>query len=58
LGMQHFLSDSFSETVGEIDNKFKPFVRGSYRVAETEWPVVSLTALSEHPELEKLAIAS
>lgn len=58
LGMQHFPSDSFSETVDEIDDKFKTFVRGSFHVAGIEWPVISLTALSEHPELEKLAIAS
>ena len=58
LGMQHFPSDSFGETIGEIEDKYRPFVRGCYRMAGTEWPVVSLTALSEHPELEKLAIAS
>jgi twitching motility protein PilI len=58
LGMQHFPSDSFVETVEELDDKFKPFVRGSFHVGGIEWPVISLTALSEHPELEKLAIAS
>lgn len=58
LGMQHFPSDSFEEAVHEIEDKFKPFVRGSFRVAGIDWPVVSLTALAEHPELKKLAIAS
>lgn len=58
LGMQHFPSDSFDESIDEIDDKFKPFVRGSYRVAGIEWPVVSLAALAEHPELEKLAMVT
>ena len=58
LGMQHFPSDAFDTTVDDIDDMFKPFVRGSYRVAGIQWPVLSLTALAEHPELEKLAVAS
>lgn len=56
LGMQHFPSDSFSESIGEIDDKFRPFVRGSYRVGGIEWPVVSLFSLAKHPKLEKLAV--
>ncbi len=58
LGMQHFPSDSFDENVDGIDDMFKPFVRGGYRVAGIQWPVLSLAALAEHPDLEKLAIAS
>jgi twitching motility protein PilI len=58
LGMQHFPSDAYEKAVDDIDDMFKPFVRGGYRVAGIQWPVLSLTTLAEHPELEKLAIAS
>lgn len=58
LGMQHFPSDAFDSNVGDIDDVFRPFVRGSYSVAGIRWPVLSLTALAEHPELEKLAVAN
>ena len=58
LGMQHFPSDAFEEAVEEIDDMFKPYIRGAYRVAGTVWPILSLTALAEHPELEQLAVAS
>jgi twitching motility protein PilI len=58
LGMQHFPNDAFEEVVEEIDELFKPYVRGAYHIAGTQWPVLSLTALAEHPELEQLAIAS
>lgn len=58
LGMQHFPSDAFEEIVEEIDDMFKPYVRGAYHVAGSSWPVLSLAALAEHPELEQLAIAS
>ena len=57
-GMQHFPSDSYHSQVSEIPEMFKPFIRGSFTVAGTEWPVMSLAALVEHPELEKLAMAS
>jgi len=58
LGMQHFPSDAFDKTVDDIDDMFKPFIRGSYRAAGIQWPVLSLATLAEHPELEKLALAS
>ena len=58
LGMQHFPSDSFEESLDEIDERFKPFVRGGYRLAGIQWPVVSLTALAENPEMRKLAAVS
>ena len=54
LGMQHFPSDSFEDDV-EVDDMFKPFVNGCYRVGGTAWPVLSLTALAADPNLEKLA---
>lgn len=58
LGMQHFPSDAFDEDVTEVPDMFKPFVRGSYRVAGIQWPVMSLIALAQDPKLEKLALAS
>jgi twitching motility protein PilI len=58
LGMQHFPSDAFEEVVEGIDDMFKPYVRGAYHVAGIQWPILSLAALAEHPELEQLAIAS
>ena len=55
LGMQHFPSDTFQEDIGDIADMFKPFVRGSYQVAGTQWPVLSLEALAQNPNFEKLA---
>lgn len=57
FGMQHFPSDSFEEGTEELDEMYKDFVRGSYLIAGTRWPVLSLRALSEDPRLEKLAVA-
>ena len=58
LGMQHFPSEAFDEDVSEIDEKFWPFLQGSYRVAGTQWPVLSLAALADDPRLETLAQVS
>ena len=55
LGMQHFPSDTFEEDIGDVADMFKPFVRGSYQVAGTRWPVLSLEALAQNPNFEKLA---
>ena len=55
-GMQHFPSDTFDEDVADVEEMFKSYVRGSYRVAGTQWPVLSLEALVEDPELESLAL--
>ncbi len=54
LGMQHFPQDAFEETV-EVEEMFQPFIKGGYRVAGIAWPVLSLEALAEDPDLEKLA---
>ena len=54
LGMQHFPRDAFEETV-EVEDMFQPFVKGAYRVAAAEWPVLSLTTLAADSNLEKLA---
>jgi len=57
LGMQHFPSEAFQEEVEtEVDQRIQPYVRGCYRAASNEWPVLSLRALCEDQELEKLAI--
>lgn len=55
LGMQHFRSESFSESVTDVDEKFRPYVNGCYDVNGTVWPVFSLTKLAADPMLEKLA---
>lgn len=58
-GMQHFPSDSFEESSDEVEvnEMFTDFVRGSYLIAGTRWPVLSLRAVAADPRLEKLAIA-
>jgi twitching motility protein PilI len=56
LGMQHFPSESFSETVEDVDEMFKPFLEGSYQVAGTVWPVLSFAKLIADPVFEKLSV--
>ena len=55
LGMQHFPSEAFSDSVDDVPDRFKPFVTGCYSVGGTVWPVFSLSRLAEHPSLVKLA---
>ncbi len=57
FGMQHFPTDSFEEGAEGLDEMFTDFVRGSFLIAGTRWPVLSLRALSEDPRLEKLAVS-
>ncbi len=57
-GMQHFPSEAFDEDVSDVAEIFQPYLQGSYRVAGTQWPVLSLVALAEDPKLEKLALMS
>ncbi len=54
LGMQHFPQDAYEESI-EVDPMFQSFVKGGYTVAGTSWPVLSLYALAEDPNFEKLA---
>ena len=55
-GMQHFRSDTFSETAGDVPELFADYVRGSYEVAGVSWPVMHLDLLADDPRLEKLAL--
>ena len=55
LGMQHFPSDAFAESVDEVNAIYQPFIKGGYRVAGAIWPVLSLKALAADPRLETLA---
>lgn len=55
MGMQHFPQDGFSRQLGQIQDQFKPFLLGSYRIAGTLWPVMSLHTILTDPRLEKLA---
>ena len=54
LGMQHFPQEAFEETI-DVEEMFRPFIKGAYRVAGTTWPVLSLTTLAADGNLEKLA---
>lgn len=55
LGMQHFPSHSYCEDSQTPDERFRPYIRGSYRTAGTEWPIFSLVAFASNPNLEQLA---
>ncbi|MCB1645335.1 MAG: chemotaxis protein CheW [Pseudomonadales bacterium] len=55
LGMQHFPSDSYEEGAGELEDLFRPYVQGGYRVGGVFWPVMSLRVVAEDPEILKLA---
>ena len=57
-GIQHFPSDAYESIAPELPERFRPFVRGSFKVAGVDWPVLSVFALLDHPELEKFAVAS
>ncbi len=55
LGMQHFPRDSFQQDPGEVDEKYYPFLTGSYQAAGVHWPVISLLSLPQDPRLQNLA---
>ena len=54
LGMQYFPADSFSQGAGTVDARFEAYIDGSYQVAGTVWPVLSLARLRVDRGLEKL----
>lgn len=55
LGMQHFPSEAFTESVDEVPEQFKPFVTGCYNMGGAIWPVFNLDRLAEDPSLVRLA---
>lgn len=55
LGMQHFQSEAYTETVDDVDERFTPFLNGAYVVSGSVWPVFSLRKLAAHESLHKLA---
>lgn len=55
LGMQHFPRDSLQQDPGEMDEKYYPFLRGSYQAAGVHWPVISLLSLPQDPRFDNLA---
>ena len=57
FGMQHFPSDAYSEQIGDVPEIFQKFVQGSYEVGGVQWPLMSLSALSDDPRLGKLAVS-
>lgn len=56
FGMQHFPSDAFSDEATDVPEMFSSYVRGEYQVAGIQWPVLSLSAITSDPRLEKLAV--
>ncbi len=54
LGMQHFPQETFSDDV-EVEDMFKPYVKGGYLVGGNHWPVLSLTALAGDKDFSQLA---
>lgn len=54
LGMQQFTAESFQEEI-EVDEMFKPFVKGGYQVGGNHWPILSLSALAADEKLGRLA---
>ncbi len=54
LGMQHFPQEAFQEDV-QVDAMFQRFIKGAYRIGNSEWPVLSLASLAADPDLETLA---
>jgi len=55
LGMQHFARDSFQQDLGEVDERYSPFLTGSFQVAGAYWPVISLLLLPQDPRFQNLA---
>jgi|TARA_Y100000310_G_scaffold324994_1_gene387756 twitching motility protein PilI len=55
LGMQHFPRDAFQQDPGEADEKYYPFLTGSYQVAGAHWPVINLISLLQDPRFQNLA---
>ncbi|MDH5738537.1 MAG: chemotaxis protein CheW [Gammaproteobacteria bacterium] len=55
LGMQHFPQDGFSRQTGQVQEQFRSYLLGSYRVAGNLWPVISLHTILADPKLDKLA---
>ncbi|HJN52144.1 MAG: chemotaxis protein CheW [Pseudomonadales bacterium] len=55
LGMQYFPSDSFQPDPGEVDEKYHPFLTGSYLVAGAHWPVMNLVSFLQDSRFQNLA---
>lgn len=55
LGMQHFPRESFQQDTGKIDEKYYPFVTGSYQVAGVHWPVINLASFLHDSRFQNLA---
>lgn len=54
LGMQHFPQEAFQDQI-DVEDMFKPYVKGGYQVGGNSWPILSLLALAEDDQFEKLA---
>jgi twitching motility protein PilI len=56
LGMQHFSRDSYSSDIGDLDERYRPFVNGSYLAAGMHWPVISLVAIADEVRAGSIAM--
>lgn len=56
MGMQHFSSDSRSDEVKGVDEKYLPYVHYSFHAAGLQWPVMSLSAVAQKIRSESLTI--
>jgi twitching motility protein PilI len=56
LGMQHFSTDSRTDEVENVDEKYLPYVDSSFHAAGIQWPVMSLSAVAQTIRSESLTI--
>ncbi len=56
LGMQHFSTDSRTDEVVGVDEKYLPYVEGSFHIAGIQWPVMSLAGVARKIRSESLTI--
>lgn len=55
LGMLHFPREGHEEEAEEIEEIYRPFIRGSFHSAGVAWPVFSLVSLLEDERIVNLA---
>lgn len=54
MGMQHFSTDSRSNEVKNIDEKYQPYVDYCFNAAGIQWPVMSLSSVAQKIRSESL----
>ncbi len=56
MGMQHFSRDSRSDDVENVDERYLPYIDGSYHAAGIQWPVMNLLGVAKKIRSESLSI--